>query len=329
MQTIKSTNQLIQEHITTAIRKNFTVEKLIVELNGVLGDIKSISNEYKYHYGIKLKDQQDFVLLDIPKELVDAEKLAGGEYVTIIGIIKTKLDNFTNNRVEFRIDVSSIKSTDSPAAVEALRTEQASMAKIRSLNAGRNAFPFKDEIKITLITGRVSQVEDDFRNELKKIKSRVLVQKIAVDMTNKDEIVRAIESANHKADIIAVIRGGGDDSQFEAFNNMSVITALAKNNGYRILGLGHSQDSTLLEVVCDYSANTPTAAGTHIREMLSSYEDSLNHLHQKFIAEKRDNEEYVLKLKANHNQYQGRMIKISVIVIVLLIITIAILLFNK
>lgn len=167
-QTIKSTNQLIQEHITSSVRKSFTIEKLLIELDGVLGDIKAAPSEYKYHYGIKLKDQQEFILLDIPKDLIETEKLTGGEYVTIFGIIKTKLDNYTNNRLEFRIDVSRIQATDSPAAIDAHRLEQASLSKIRALNAGRNTFPFKDEIKISLITGRSSQVEDDFRNELKK-----------------------------------------------------------------------------------------------------------------------------------------------------------------
>ncbi len=328
-QTIKSTNQLIQEHITSTIRKSFTLEKLLIELDGVLGDIKAAPSEYKYHYGIKLKDQQEFILLDIPKDLIEAGKLTGGEYVTVFGIIKTKLDNYTNNRLEFRIDVSKIQATDSPAAIDAHRQEQASLSKIRALNAGRNTFPFKEEIKISLITGRSSQVEDDFRNELKKIKSRVFVQKIAVDMTNKDEIVRAIESANHKADIIAVIRGGGDDSQFEAFNNMSVITALSKSSGYRILGLGHSQDSTLLELVCDYSANTPTAAGTHIREMLTSYQDNINNLTVLHTLENRDNQQIIDSLKAEHLVQRNKLLKNCGIVILVLIAIIVLLIYYK
>lgn len=148
-------------------------------------------------------------------------------------------------------------------------------------------------------------------------------------MTNKDEIVRAIENANHKADIIAVIRGGGDDSQFEAFNNMSVITALSKSSGYRILGLGHSQDRTLLELVCDYSANTPTAAGTHIREMLTSYQDNINNLTVLHTLENRDNQQIIESLKAEHLVQRKKLLKnFGTVVLVLLAVIVLLILFK-
>lgn len=331
-QTVKSTNQLITEHITSSVSKSFAIEKLFVELDGQLGELKAIPTSYNYQYGVKLKGQDEFILMDIPKVLLEAERLAGGEYVTVYGVIKTKIDDFTNNRLEFRIEVSKIQATDSPAVVDANRQEQASLSKIRALNPRRNAFPFKDEIELFYITGQLSQVEADFLHEVNGIKE-VYAEKIPADMTNTDEIVKAIESVSSKADIIVVIRGGGDDSQFEVFNKMSVITALSKSRAYRVLGLGHSQDSTFLDLVCDYSANTPTAAGTHIRETLKAYQDKINKVTERYALENRsiqqNNQQKIENLTAEHLAQDKKMIKSCFIVILVGLILIGLLFFFR
>ena len=45
-----------------------------------------------------------------------------------------------------------------------------------------------------------------------------------------------------------------------------MIVALAEQRAHRVVGLGHSGNTSLLELVADVTANTPAQAGTYIRE---------------------------------------------------------------
>lgn len=297
--TIRSINQFLNEHITSAIREKFSASNLMVGIEGVLGEIKQ-NNEYKYHYGVKLKDESDYVLLDIPKDLIDTSKLSGGEYVQVLGTIKTKLDSFSNNRVEFRIDVSRILTKDSPKAIEAMKKEQVTISKIHSLHPGRKPFPYKGVLKVSLLVSKSSQVEDDFKYELRSLGDSVFIDRRPINITKKEDIAAAINESN--GDIIAIIRGGGDEGQFEVFNQMSVIEALAKYPGYRILGLGHSNDSTLIELVSDFAANTPAQAGSHIKEMISLYQEKTSTINKLLSS-----------LEAERMRFEGALTGISVL----------------
>ena len=44
-----------------------------------------------------------------------------------------------------------------------------------------------------------------------------------------------------------------------------------KTDVYRVVGLGHTQHTTLLDVVSDFAAKTPSLAGSHIREHIERY----------------------------------------------------------
>jgi len=53
------------------------------------------------------------------------------------------------------------------------------------------------------------------------------------------------------------------------FEDPRVINALAqRNDAYRVLGLGHTHNTTLLDLVSDFPAKTPSLAGSHIREQI-------------------------------------------------------------
>ena len=117
-----------------------------------------------------------------------------------------------------------------------------------------------------VICGRSSQVLEDFQGSLKEVANSVQVEAIQVSITNEAEIAQAISSA--RADIVAVIRGGGPESEFAVFDSDPVLLALAATPCYRIVALGHSQHQPMSDLIADYSADTPTAAGQFIREQM-------------------------------------------------------------
>ena len=91
------------------------------------------------------------------------------------------------------------------------------------------------------------------------------VQYIAI--TSPREICAAISKA--RGQVLVIARGGGPDESLEAFNNIHVLRALNETDKYRILGLGHATDVTLADFFADTRAQTPTAAGTALKRLLS------------------------------------------------------------
>ena len=270
--TVKSLSQFFESDVAAAIQKHYSDRPCQVMVRGVLGELPETN--YQIYYGIQLRDGTDNVLLNIKKTQASAANLEGGEYVSVIGTIKTELSQYTRNRVELRIDVGDIWTTDSPEAVEAMRQDQATISKLKSINPVRHQFPFGRSLRVSILLAKQSQVQDDFLHEINRLGNLVSTEFITVNMTDRNDIVEGIKSAH--GDVLTIIRGGGDAEQFEVFNSVSVITAINSYPGYRVLGLGHSGNATLADLVCDYSANTPAQAGGHIREIIENYQLQLS-----------------------------------------------------
>ncbi|MDC5424482.1 hypothetical protein NRA68_17880, partial [Acinetobacter baumannii] len=108
------------------------------------------------------------------------------------------------------------------------------------------------------------------------------------------------------------IRGGGSSDAFDIFNDEKVLNAFSNLNGYRIVGLGHNSDVTLLDYLADHFEITPTDAGIHLKgqfDELFSRTDILEQ--QKIKIFKLENDlkvksEDVIALSANLKQLSDR-----------------------
>lgn len=261
--TVKTIIQLFQSITDQAVSLVSAKNGHVLEITGQLGDIKE-DERYPIVYGLKLKDGTDYILLDIPRAIIKQRALFSGQFVKVTGKLKGTVNEFTQNRLDLRIDASDIVGITAPADIDKQRKAQENLTSLMRLNSGRHAFPLKDSFSMTLVTGRANKVEKDFMHAIAPIMEFITLTNVYVNMTDKHEITTAIQNA--RTDILCIIRGGGPESQFEVFNDPMVLSAIAKWPGYRVVGLGHSDDGTLCDLISDFSGETPGQAGVEIKE---------------------------------------------------------------
>ena len=228
------------------------------------------------------------------------------------------------------LSVTELRLLDAPATLNGRRQEASTLQILKSVATNRNPFPERTKPMIAVIHSRSqeAQVYADFCQPLRAFDSTLSLQPIPANMLSAPELAHAIRTAN--ADIIALIRGGGSDEQFSIFEIPDLLRAWSEKRAYRVAGIGHSGNSTALDLLSDFAATTPTAAGTHIADALRTRRDSQQH-----VADLRaQNDELRMQLRqvqmqpvaqpparseeAAHSQTQHGPSKLSVVVALLI-----------
>ena len=221
----------------------------------------------KSYYGAKVVDDGGAqAKVEILASLVASRGIVPGHMVIATGRLAVRT---TNYGLEVRLVATDIQLGDQEQAAKTEVTQQGRMTidRLRSIPMRRVPFPDRDSVSVTLIhsNSAAAQVTQDCMAELSKLGDAVGVFPVKVNMLDPVAIAKAIREANAD-DIVMIIRGGGDAADFEVFDDPRVVTALSSQQAHRVVGLGHTGNATLLDLVCDFSANTPAQAGAYVRE---------------------------------------------------------------
>ncbi len=223
----------------------------------------------KSYYSAKVVDDGGAqAKVEILVSLVAGRGIQPGQNVIVTGCLATRSSNYG---LEVRLVAADIQLGEQE---EVVRTDTVSqgrltLERLRSMPMRRVPFPDREVLAITLIqsTSAVAQVAQDCMAELAQLGDQVLVTPLRINMLDPVAIAAAIREAQG-CDILMLIRGGGDASDFEVFDDPRVVAALAEQRTHRVLGLGHSGNATALDLVADFSANTPGQAGMYVRERM-------------------------------------------------------------
>lgn len=254
------------KNLTSEFKKQnleFCIDGVIINLE------EKINNNYSMVYDVTFKDAttDDFILINIPKELIDPNNVKNGAYVQIVCIA---MINDYNNILKLQFAVKQI--TPSERTVLELVKQNDKLTILKSIARKRVSFPINQNLNIAIIRPKSDIAYADFKSQLPN--AGVYVEEYATDICDKQSILDSLQklikdnaTRSHKFNIIAIVRGGVDG--LEVFDDLDVCKVFANIEMHKIVGIGHENNRHLIDFVSDYSAGTPSFLITYINQQIN------------------------------------------------------------
>lgn len=137
--------------------------------------------------------------------------------------------------------------------------------------------------KIAVVSSSTAAGYEDFCHQLQSNKNRYAVacELFHVTLQGREaaaSIIAAltqISSAPAKYDAVVIIRGGGAQMDFDAFNEYLVCATIAQMPYPVLTGIGHERDETIADMVAHTKLKTPTAVAGFILDGFRSFAESV------------------------------------------------------
>ncbi|WP_249197721.1 exodeoxyribonuclease VII large subunit [Gluconobacter kondonii] len=230
---------------------------------GQLGD--AAPNSYPKYYQLPLTDPQfgTTLSLEVQKSVLARAGVGPGDYVHVTGMLRARQ---YRGQIVLRFEAVAVELHD-PARQKVERAERSVLDVLRGLPCISHPYPTRPEARLLLIHSAASSalVAEDFLQALGGAWRPERVRSLPTAMNDPGRLAEAIGTC--REEIVVLIRGGGDASDFVAFESPQVMEALAVCPAHRVLGVGHTANRTLAERVVDHAATTPADAGHYIRRM--------------------------------------------------------------
>jgi len=232
-------------------------------VRGILKNVEQAVENSKWSsvYDLIIQDTTGTIEVEIPKHLVSS--LRNGSYVEIHGV---PTFNFFREQCTKRLRGHTIRVIEEDREVQAFQSKLSTLDVLKTHRPKSHTFPNQFDLSVAVIYSSASKVDvqKDFYNYLNEYRDEFNFDEKPVSLSNVDALSQVISSCSDH-DVVVVIRGGGSSDAFDIFNDEKVLNAFSNLNGYRIVGLGHNSDVTLLDYLADHSAITPSDAGIHLK----------------------------------------------------------------
>ncbi len=240
-----------------------TVEQAFAYVR-VRGEISGLKRHSSGHVYLALKDAD--AVLDAVAWRGTAQRLSVRPEDGMEVICTGRLTTFPG-RSKYQMVIEQMELAGEGALLKLLEDRRRRLAAEGLFDADRKRpLPYLPNL-IGVITSPTGAVIRDILHRLAdRFPRRVLVWPVAVQGAGAaEQVARAVAGFNALAgadrpDLLIVARGGGSLEDLMAFNEESVVRAVAASTIPVISAVGHETDTTLVDHVADRRAPTPTAA---------------------------------------------------------------------
>jgi exodeoxyribonuclease VII large subunit len=274
---------------TSSTLPEYTVTELSLALKKVVetgfarvrvrGEISGLKRHTSGHVYFALKDNDSVLdavcwrgsfsgLSLTPQEGMDV--IATGRLTTYPG------------RSKYQIVVEGMELAGEGALLKLLEERKRTLAAEGLFDEARKKkIPFLPGL-IGIVTSPTGAVIQDMLHRLAdRFPTHVLLWPVAVQGEGAaNQIAAAIKGFNllpQKPDVLIVARGGGSLEDLWAFNEESVVRAVAESQIPVISAVGHETDVTLIDFAADKRAPTPTAAAEFAVPVRTQLAQTLSH----------------------------------------------------
>ena len=222
-----------------------------------------------YYYDF-LFSESDSVSIGVKMPGLLRSKIENNEIYTLRGYIEKRLRNSSIDLV-FVVDeiVSQEEKTVSEEDIQRFELIQKKL-ELGTKNLEtliRSKILKKEKIKIANIYGHNAIVQRDFNEGLDVSQNQFDIQDFNCNITSATSITgKLAEVASQNFDLIALVRGGGDQQSFEVFNDIALANAFVDLEAITITAIGHTVNETLLDKLADRRFHLPHdyGAGLHL-----------------------------------------------------------------
>ena len=283
--TIKNTLELSVSELS------FSIKNLIEDNFGyvrVKGEIGRVSNPASGHVYFDLKDKDSVISGIVWKGNASALEVKPEEGLEVV--CTGKVTTY-KGQSKYQIIVDNIE----PAGLGALMALLEKRKKILSdeglfLDDFKKNIPFLPNVIGVVTSPSGSVIRDIIHRINDRFPTQIIVWPVRVQgETCPDEVADAIDgfhlleqSGIPNPDLIIVARGGGSIEDLWGFNDEKVVRSVFRSKIPIISAIGHETDNTLIDLVADLRAPTPSAAAEKSVPVKNDLIDVIGDLESRF-----------------------------------------------
>ena len=286
-------SEVIENNLVGDNRPEYSVSEVSGLVKGLIesefeyvrirGEIGRVSNPRSGHIYLDLKDERSVLAAVIWKGNVRNLNAMPEEGLEVIA--SGKLTTF-GAQSKYQLIVEKITHAGEGALMALLEKRKEKLKQEGLFDVSRKKpLPYLPNV-IGVITSSSGAVIRDILHRLRdRFPREVLIWPVSVQGDNcAVEVSRAIDGFNSlkesdqikRPDLLIVARGGGSLEDLWGFNEEVVLRAVAASQIPIISAIGHETDTTLIDLVSDIRAPTPTAAAEIAVPVLSEISNVLD-----------------------------------------------------
>jgi exodeoxyribonuclease VII large subunit len=284
MSTDYTTDIIIQNEFSVS-EISYKIKSLLEENIGTVrikGEISGLKLASSGHCYFSLKDNNAILAATCWKHTLSKINFQLEEGIEIIA---TGTITAYAGQSKYQISVSSIEPSGIGAFMKILQERKEKLAQEGLfLPHYKQKIPFMPR-KIGIITSITGAVIRDIIHRISdRCPTNLLIWPTSVQGTSAaSEVTQAVIGFNNietkqRPDIIIIARGGGSIEDLWPFNDENLVRAVFASKIPIISAIGHETDYSLLDLVADIRAPTPTAAAEFVVPVLLDLKSTILHL---------------------------------------------------